>query len=115
MVATTKTRDQLVTRALQKLGVFGAGQSPEDEDTEHVDGVVDALVADLAGREVVLITDEDAIPIEYFEWVADILADHVAQDYGKARNPDVVMFAERMLHKITNAQQTYEVLRAEYY
>jgi hypothetical protein len=115
MVVTTKTRAQLGTRALQKLGIYGAGQSPEDEDAEHADSVIDAVLADLAAREVVLITDEDAIPVEYFEWVADIVADALAQDYYKGRNPDVVMFAERMLHKITNAQQTYEVLRVEYY
>lgn len=111
----TKTRAELVTRALRKLLVVGSGQSPEDEDTELVDEVVDATLADLASRRVVYIANEDAIDVAVFEWVADILSDNVAQDFGKSRNPAMVEYAEAKLKAITATTPTREVLAVDYF
>ena len=111
----TKTRDQLVDRALQKLMIVGSGQSPDAEDQELVDGIVDATLGDLQERNVVLIEDDEAIPASVFEWVADCLADNAAADFGKPRDPQKVMYAENRLKKISSIPQTYEPLRSEYF
>lgn len=111
----TKTRAELVIRALRKLLVVGSGQSPEDEDVELVDGVVDATLADLAARRVVYVANEDEIDVAVFEPLADILADNVAADFGKAKNPAMVDLAEMKLKAITATEPTYETLRNDYF
>jgi len=111
----TKTRGDLVTRSLGKLLVHGSGKSPEDEDTELVDGVVDAVLADLSARRVVYVANEDEIDVAVFEWVADCLADTVAPDFGKARNPGMVEYAEARLKAVLATTPTYEPLRVDYF
>ena len=111
----TKTRAELVTRALRKLLVVGSGQSPEDEDTELVDEVVDAVLADLAARSVFYVANEGAIDVAGFEWIADCLADAVAPDFGKSRNPAMVEYAEAKLKAIKATSPTREVLAVDYY
>ena len=111
----TKTRAELVTRALRKLLVVGSGQVPEDEDTELVDGVVDTTLADLAARSVVYIANEEAIDVAVFEWVADCLTDNVAEDFGKSRNPAKVEYAEAKLKAVLAASPTYETQRNDYF
>lgn len=111
----TKTRAELVVRALRKLLVVGSGQSPEDEDVALVDGVVDSTLADLASRGVVYVANEDEIDVAVFEWIADCLSDNVAADFGKARNPAMVEYAEGRLRVITSTRPTYEVLKSEYF
>lgn len=115
MAVTTKTRAQLVERALQKLLVVGAGQSAEAEDAAATDAVVDAVLADLSARAVYTVTDEAEIDVAAFEWLADILADTVAPDFGAARSAERVMRAEAMLRKLGAMVATYEPLRATYY
>ena len=114
-MATTKTRDELVDRALQKLMVVGAGQSPDAEDQELVDSVVDSTIFDLQQRNIVVINDDNAIPVEVFEWVADILADGSAGFFGKPRNPQLVLYAEQRLNKITAASPSYLPAQNEYF
>lgn len=111
----TKTRAELVIRALRKLLVVGSGQSPEDEDVALVDEVVDSTLADLATRRVVYIANENEIDVAVFEWVADVLADNVAADFGKARNPAMVEYAEAKLKAIGATTPTREVLAVDYY
>lgn len=115
MVDITKTRDELVDRALQKLLKVGAGQSPAAEDQERVDSMVDAVLFDLSGRNIVLVHDEDAIPVEHFEWVADILADMAAPDYGLQRNPQMVAIAEGRLRELTMVGPSYEVVETDHF
>lgn len=110
----TKTRDQLVDRALEKLGVVGSGQSAEAEDQARVDSVVDATLGDLAARRIIYVANEDAIPVEWFEWLADLLADNVAEDFGRVRDATKRLYAESMLRNLVAGMPTYEPLKVEY-
>lgn len=114
-MATTKTRDQYVDRILQKLGVVGAGQSADAEDQELVDGTVDATFADLSARNVYLVQDDDAIPVEAFEWLADCGADNVAVDFGRQRDPQKMLYVESRLKKISAVPPSYLTAQNDYF
>lgn len=114
----TKTRAELVTRALLKLEVIGEGQSPSAGESEKADSVVDGLIASLRSRDIVDVEDVEEIPIEWFEQLADCLAYASGSDFG--RGGDTVLLgkkqmAESELRVMTSGGPTYEVMRAEYF
>lgn len=112
---TTKTRAQLVTRALQKLGIVGEGQSENADDAAQVDASVDAVLADLAARGIIDIAAEDQIEVAVFEWLAICLAGMVAMDFGNSFDPALVERAEYKLRVITSAGPTYETMKVDYF
>lgn len=113
----SKTRTQLANRALEKLRIVGLGNSPEAEDTEQVDGVIDAFSEFLTSTVPPIYTIADLSEIEdsAFEWLADYLAYFVAPDFQKPQDDGIRQRAEYMLRRLTTAGPTYEVLRAEYF
>jgi hypothetical protein len=115
MPVTTKTRAQLVTRAAQKGMLIAAGQSLEAEDQALIDAAVDGVLADLNARNIVTVADESAIEIELFEWLADILYETSAPDFGKPRDYDKILFAEQRLNAINMARPTYEPLEVDHF
>lgn len=110
-----KNRANLATRALQKLLVIGAGQSVDSEDHETADGAIDAVFADLEGRNIYSVADEDDIDLGAFEWLALILADTIAPDFGHPMDPNRRAYAENKLIRLSAASPTYEVHKAEYF
>jgi hypothetical protein len=110
-----KTRDNLADRALQKLRVVGAGQPVDSEDHETADGVIDAVLADLEARDVYSVADLEDIDIAAFEWLALVLADTLAPDFGQAMDPNRRAYAERMLLWIGSTSPTYQTQTAEYF
>jgi hypothetical protein len=110
-----KTRANLATRALQKLLVVGSGQLADSEDVETADGAIDAVLADLAGRNVYSVADETDIEVSAFEWLALILADTIAPDFGQPMDPNKRAYAENMLRRLTVANPTYEVHKMQYF
>ena len=115
MSAATKTRDDLVTRALMKLTVIGSGQSPDAEDAAAIDAAIDGVLADLATRDVVEVPDDDAIPAEWFEDLAEIVAQACARDFGRPKDQAEVDRAERALVKKGAPGPTYQRQAAEYF
>jgi hypothetical protein len=109
------TRLTLARRALEKLMVVGTGQTADDEDVEHVDGRFDAMTADLEAREVLAVPDQDDIDPAVYEWLADIMADTVAPDFGVSSDGSRRTRAEQMLKKIGAAQATSEPQYTEYF
>ncbi len=85
MVDTVKTRVELIAMALAELLVIGSGQSPEDEDAETVDGRIDGLFGELAGRGICDVADDDAIPIDWSGPLAELLANEVAPYFGRQK------------------------------
>ena len=110
-----KTREELVTRALQKLKVLAAGQSPSAEDAAAVDGDVLPIFADLSRRGVYSVGDPDEIEDEAFIHLADILANSVAADFGAAQDEGVRMAAERRLRVLGAQTLSGQVLRTNYF
>jgi hypothetical protein len=115
MSEATRTRDQLIARALTKLTVIGSGQSPDAEDRATVDDAVAGVLADLAARGVVEVANDDEIAIEWFESLAEILAQHVAADFGRERDAERIARAEAALIKKTVPGPTYQIQRADYF
>ena len=111
----TRTQDELIARALTKLKVIGSGQSPDAEDQATVAGAVDGVLADLRARDVVDVADVEAVPAAWFESLADILAQAVADDFGAERDANRIAAAEAALRRKIATGPTYERQRAEYF
>src|ERR1044071_7428246 len=97
----SKTRDQLIERALNKLGAIGAGQSPSAEDAALLAASVDPVMSDLASRGIYSWGDPDNLDDDAFEHLAEVLAVAVARDFGKEADETKRLMAESRLRQIT--------------
>lgn len=83
-----KTKNQLVERALLRIGVLDAGESPSAEDNVYVGGEYDALRAKWQDRGLCYWPNTNAttseIPDVVFDAVANILAGAIAPAFGEA-------------------------------
>jgi len=111
----TKTREDLIARALKKLGAVGAGQSPAPEDTQEVDGSIEPILSDLAQRNVYVWGDPDQVEDEAFEHLAEILANANARIFGKEPDENVRLLAERRLRNLNLAVLSGQPQTTEYY
>lgn len=120
-MSLTRTRNDLVNEALANLGILAAGQNANAEDFEAVDGKVDALVAWLEAVDIIDIDDIDAIPPEWFNPLAVLLADEAALMFGLSGVPSpqgappAVPMAIDKLRLTTYGRPTYERLKQEYF
>ena len=110
-----KTRSDLARRALEKLLVVGSGNPPEAEDIEQVDGVIDAVVADLDARFVFTVQDLADIELRAFEWLADCLAVMVATDFGQQPDEAKRTKAESMLITMSATRPNKASVTGEYF
>jgi hypothetical protein len=78
-----KTRDQLIARAAKHLGVLASGQTLSAEDQSAIEDGIDPCLAQLAAEDVVYVGDDGAIPDEWFNLVASVLAFDLRMDFGK--------------------------------
>ena len=83
-----KTSSQLFLLTLRKLLVVGSGQTASAEDTEIASDALQPLLAELASSNVAYIpvdpvdTASQDIPDEFFNVLADLLADDIAPHFG---------------------------------
>lgn len=110
-----KTRENLANAALEKLLLVGSGQSPDSEDTQTVDGVIDSFAEYLSAADIYTISDLSDIDEKAFEPLSDYLAWFVAPRFGKQREEPMRQMAEYMLTLITATGPTYEVLQTEHF
>lgn len=96
----SRTREQLIARALNKLGAVGAGQSPEAEDSALIDDALDSVVADLTARGIYSWADPDEIEDAAYEHLAQIVAVACARDFGKEPDEGVRQVSEARLRQI---------------
>ncbi|XNY05200.1 hypothetical protein ACMFL9_12015 (plasmid) [Sinorhizobium meliloti] len=94
----TKTREDLITATLDLLNAIGAGQAPEAEDVEEIDGLIDGKVAELNRRDIIFFTDTETFEDEFVDPLATILADMAAPAFGQARKPESVAEAISRLY-----------------
>ena len=78
----SKTRSDLIYRALRNLGVLPQGQTPASEEYQSVSDVLDSLVVELRERDVVLISDIDVLDDKFFLPMGMILANAVKDEFG---------------------------------
>jgi hypothetical protein len=119
-MALTKTRNDLVNQALSNLGKLAAGQTADAEDFDAVDSHVDGTLSRLAIRDIATVTDDDAIPVEWFDPIAMIVADDAAPEFGMAGVPSTgqeppVLAAENMLRELNRGKPTGEHQHTEYF
>jgi len=111
----TKTRSELVNRALQKLKVVGAGQTASAEDSQFVNDELEPVMSDLAVRNIFVWGDPDEIDDAAFVHLADILANSVAGDFGQAQDETVRLYAEKRLRELNLYSLSGQRQTSEYY
>ena len=111
----SRTRAQLVSKALSILQEEGSGQSLSSEDSELVDAAVDPLVAELASSEVLVIGDLAAIDDDIFLPLARMLANEVGDDFGHPYSEDYRALQERRIKRVTASSPTYAPQATDYF
>lgn len=99
-----KTRNDLITQALVNLKVIGSGQDPDADDSSTVDGKVDGLLGELESRGIVSVPDSNAIPVEFFNPLSELLANECAPAFGMAKDAGMREDAENRLRIMTRQQ-----------
>lgn len=110
-----KSREDLVNRALRKLGALPAGQSAEPEDYQAVNGTVESVLSDLASRDIWQWGDPDQIDEDAFEHLAGLLAQANAMDFGVAEDEQKKQLLESRLRQLSLTFLSGEPQRVEYY
>jgi hypothetical protein len=111
----TKSRENLVYRALSKLKVIAAGQTPSAEDNQVVDDMVEPTLSELAARSIYAYGDPDQIEDECFEHLAAILAQVCAEDFGLDGDDRKRVMAENRLREIGAEKLSGQPLKVDYY
>jgi hypothetical protein len=87
MTELFRTRDQLIDEALVNLFADGgAGQAPDAESQATVDRKVDGLFAELRAREICTVVNDQQIPPEWFNPLAELLANECATAFGAQKS-----------------------------
>lgn len=113
MVDTTKTRTQLIHRALAAIGALEPGEAPSTEDYNTMDNLVDPLLAQLVADDVIYIDDSNAIPVAYFVPLANLLGNVAGPDFGSPVNDEARIRDEATLKRITSTRPTYTVAKGD--
>jgi hypothetical protein len=92
-----KTRQDLIVATLVLLNALAAGQTPEPEDVQTIDAVIDGKLDELSIREIAFFPDKDEFEDFYIDPLSIILANTTAPGFGQPRNPDSVAMAEATL------------------
>jgi hypothetical protein len=109
-----RTRTELVHEALKNLGALPQGHTPDAETSASVNARIDGLIERLAERDVVYVTDVDAIPDLYFEPLGVVLA-HACQSEFGADLTAAMETAEHQLREMSRQGPTYEILKGTYF
>lgn len=111
----SKTRIELVNEALKNLVIVGAGQEPDTEDFDEVDAKVDGLLAQLRVDEICFVANDDEIPDEWFDPIAELLANNCASKFGQQYSLDKKTVFEQLLRRLTASRTTYQPMQSEYF
>ncbi len=93
----TKTRNELVNRALKELGVVGSGQTAEAEDFDEIDDAVEPVMSDLATRDIWVWGNPDEYDDDAFDHLAVLLANARARAFGVQPDEQKRLLAEARL------------------
>lgn len=116
----SKTRSQLIERALSRLGVIGENRPAYPNEVDKVDVGVEPLLAELLRREIIYVADSETIDEALFESLATLLADAVKGHFGVAALPldadgsSPVDWAEDKLREIGYGRYSGAVQQGEY-
>lgn len=111
----SRTREQLILEAADKLQLAGTGQPLEAEYREKINQNIEPLLAQLTRDGICEVSDSNAIPVEWFDPIAGLLANVCAPLGGKNYDPMVRDYYERTLRRITSAKPDYAILEGQYF
>lgn len=109
------TQTEIAIKALQKIGVIAAGETPDSDDQTLVDEAYDSLYEELRSRHLVDWGSAEDIPTWAVLHVRDILANRIANEYGIPRSADEEELAVRKMAKHLAVDYAYEAVEADYY
>lgn len=115
MTTVTKTRTELVREAAERLKIVGTGQSLEPEYAARLDQNIDPLFLQLMADEICNVPNDQFIPAEWFDALVGLLANMCASVGGSNYSPDVKMFYEMQLKRLTSSGPSFNVQEAEYF
>lgn len=111
----TKTRQQLVREAADKLSIVGTGQVFEAEYADRIDSNVDPLFMQLASDGICEVVNDAFIPSEWFDSISGLLANICAPVGGKTFDPGVKAFYEMQLRRLTSSSPSYAIQEVDYF
>lgn len=94
------SREALVLLALEELGVPGAGQTPSAEDKATIDNKLNAVMDDLAERNIFTWGDPDQTPDAAAIHIAVCMAQASARSFGQAKDEAARLLAEARLREL---------------
>jgi hypothetical protein len=100
-----KTRQDLIAATLYLLNAIAAGQTPEAEDVDAIDVIIDGKLEELSIRGIAFFPDKDEFEDFYIDPLSIILADTAAPGFGQPRNPDSRLYAERTMRDLRNSSR----------
>jgi hypothetical protein len=115
MTDLTRTQEALVREAAELLNIVGTGQSLEADYAEKISSRVDSLFAQLAADGICNVAAPSAIPVEWFDALAGLLANISASIAGKTFDPQIKEYYEMQLRRLTSSGPSYRVLDTEYF
>ena len=116
-----KTRRELIHRALRNLGALPQGQSPNAEEYDSIDDLVDPVIAQLKALEIVTVRNPNDIDDNLFLDLGHILAGEARTEFGALGTADaqeLAALAEKSklnLKTIASRRPTYATLRTDYF
>jgi hypothetical protein len=111
----SKSREDLVNRALHKNGALPAGQAAAPEDYQIVNDALEPVMSDLATRQVWQWGDPDQIDEDAFEQLAFLLANTTAEDFGRQQDENRRLAAEARLRQLNVTFLSGQPQTAEYF
>jgi hypothetical protein len=115
----TKTRTDLIHRTLRNLGVLPQGQSPNAQESQSIDDLIDPTLAELKTRQVTLVDiDANYIEDEFFLPLGRIMAAAAAPEFGQSQDQAIWALKERAemdIKKMTAARYSGIILEGTYY
>lgn len=109
------TQAEVRNQALEKLGVIGAGETPDTVDSTTVDNAYASIYEELRSRHLVDWASGDDVPSWAVLHVVDILSNRVANRYGIPRSADEEAFAFAAMAKHLAVDYIPGTVKATYY
>ncbi len=110
-----KTRAQIQFKTLSILVGGLVGDAPSAEDTETIDGYIDAEVARLSTEGTIYIDDPNELPDELFTVFCQLVANAAADEYGGKSDEGKRMSIANSLRRIVRQTPGYGPQQVEYF
>jgi hypothetical protein len=114
-MATTFTLREIIDQAATKLGVLGAGQTLQVEDLDALTTFATSLLDQLEQDQIVTFADTDQIDASLAPYLASLLANLAAPDYGAPFSNDAKVLNEAILRRLVRGTVTFERQTPDYY